>query len=577
MNHRFTSYITLLFALLLLVACSNYDGTQHRRIDGSVKTLIDSAEVMAAEHSNEALAMLHTIDISSLRSEADRARYALVLSEAYYYNYIAIESDTLLRPMMEYYRDRSTNHDERARALYQYALVRQTMGDNAEAMVSLMEAEKSLSKISNNRLQGLTHRVKGDIYSDECLYGNAYDAYKRAKECFDADSLMAHSAHATLQMGIVALLERDYSLAESLLIEVRDYAIMVQDTNFLCKVLHELCDLYIYTDNISSCNATLDLFDRYKALLFDYGHYYSVCAITAAANQNRELAEHYLQEAERYDDVPREDIAYTKYLVYRMLAMPSKALQWLEVSKNTQDRLLLGVLDNPVLNVQVDLLQRNLDSERRAQALILRNEQERQEFRRERNTIIISIVTLLLLCALSIAVVVVRRHIRQKNLDIQQYIATINELQMISRAVPEQMSIAIGELYRDRFSELNNLCDIYYDHSGSSRQKNMVFDKVCQTIDKIKNDEANIAELERAVNTYRGNIMARLREQMPRLGERDIRVSLYSFAGFSNRAIALFLDSDPVTISKWRYNLKTKISRANVKDVEFFVKALSEK
>ena len=45
--------------------------------------------------------------------------------------------------------------------------------------------------------------------------------------------------------------------------------------------------------------------------------------------------------------------------------------------------------------------------------------------------------------------------------------------------------------------------------------------------------------------------MSKLRAELPNLSEHDYRLALYSFAGFSNRAIALFIDSDPVSVSKF--------------------------
>ena len=79
-----------------------------------------------------------------------------------------------------------------------------------------------------------------------------------------------------------------------------------------------------------------------------------------------------------------------------------------------------------------------------------------------------------------------------------------------------------------------------------------------------------------AVNRYRDNVMEQLRE-VPRLTERDLRIALYTFAGFSNRAISIFLDSDPVSISRYRYNLKQKIKNSGVEHSEQLLNALSDK
>jgi FixJ family two-component response regulator len=83
--------------------------------------------------------------------------------------------------------------------------------------------------------------------------------------------------------------------------------------------------------------------------------------------------------------------------------------------------------------------------------------------------------------------------------------------------------------------------------------------------------------MEEAVNNYRNNLMQRLRNQVDKLNERDLRVALYVFAGFSNRAIAIFIDSDPTNVSKVRYNIKQKIKNSNAEDGDMLIQALSEK
>ena len=110
-----------------------------------------------------------------------------------------------------------------------------------------------------------------------------------------------------------------------------------------------------------------------------------------------------------------------------------------------------------------------------------------------------------------------------------------------------------------------------------SYQKNLVFNQLSDTIESIKGDNKRLMEMETAVNTYRNNLMQRLREQVVKLNERDMRVALYVFAGFSNRAIAIFIDSDPTNVSKIRYNIKQKVKSANAKDAEMLIAALSEK
>ena len=133
------------------------------------------------------------------------------------------------------------------------------------------------------------------------------------------------------------------------------------------------------------------------------------------------------------------------------------------------------------------------------------------------------------------------------------------------------MSDQIYSIYKTRFTELNDLCDIYYDHNDSDRQKSMVFRQLQDTIESLKSDSVRIEEMESIVNLYCNNIMAKLTEECPRLSERQRRIALYTFAGFSLRAIALFMNSNPVQISKDKYKIKDVIKRGNAPSSELFI------
>ena len=169
-------------ALLAVVACSEREATE----------VMARAERIVESDSAEALRLMEGVERSALRSDEARARYGLIYSEAYYYNYIDVDVDTLTRPMMLYYME-SENHAERARAMFQHAVVAYNAGELAEAMVALTEAEKSLKRVANPKLYASVQRLKGNIYSEECLYANAYDAYVVAREAFAELGLEEHA------------------------------------------------------------------------------------------------------------------------------------------------------------------------------------------------------------------------------------------------------------------------------------------------------------------------------------------------------------------------------------------------
>lgn len=551
-KHNIFRRAMLLVALLLVVGCSS---------EREAVQIVDRAERLMADNPDEALRTIRGVRLDDFSSEQQRARYALVCSEVCYYNYIDIDSDSLSRLLRAYYID-SDDHAERARALVQVAFVARNRGELAEAMVALLEAEMSLEHADNRHLEGLLYRTKGDIYSDGCLFANALEEYAAAKECFDALALEYHAASVLYDMGGMYVQLRDFERAEETLGEALQYAVAVENKEFECGVLHELLDLAIYSDDYEACRLYLDTFMKDDCLCFGDAHYNAARAMLLSREGDVAEAIRLVDAAQTMEDNEWADIEYARYIIYRNAGNTEEALRWQEHSKNAQDRLMLEVLEQPVLNVEVEMLQRDLRSERRERVLIA-----------ERNAVVYVVVAIVIISIILFA----WYRLKRKNREIAQYVETVGELRLMLRTLPEEMSSSVGALYRDRFSELNDLCETYYEHSGSARHKNMVFNKLVQTIEAIKNDAKRLEELERAVDEYRGGLMRRLTALLPKLSERDRRVSLYVFAGFSNRAIAIFIDSDPVSVSKIRYNIKQKIKNVGGEGADTLIDALSEK
>lgn len=479
-----------------------------------------------------------------------------------------------------YYMD-SDKHSERAQALFFCAQASYANGNTPQALLYLIEAEKSTEASGDMAYDGRIKRMKGDIYGEGCLFANALEEYQKCRESFMAADMLSHANYATYDEGITLIHMRNFDEAKELLNSTLAYAAEESLLGLYYGALHHLIDIAIYTDDYAECSALLELYDEADSEWYNNEHKLFAEAIVAANNGDIARAEQLLSKTNSNANVESiEDYYYTHYLVHRIGGDSLRAVEWLERSKEHQDQLILEVLNQPTLNIELELLQSRLDAERTERELTEKNrEQERRaaeaerQYRVRRNTYII--------CTIIVGVILlllyIRHRWRAKNRDIAQYIETIRELQMANRDLPNEMNATIATIYRDRFSEINALCETYYDHSGTSRQKSLVFNQLSQTIEDIKGDNKRIAEMESAVNKYRNNLMQRLREQVSKLSERDMRVALYIFAGFSNRAISIFIDSDPVSVSKIRYNIKQKIKSSGAKDAEELTQALSEK
>ena len=550
MPSRCRAWLCAMVAMSLVVGCATPSAEEQ---------LIARAEVLLKEQPAMALNIMQSIDGTTL-DEATLARYALVYSEANYYNRVLIPSDSLTRIAVDYY-DKTDSHHEKARAYYQHGLILELRGQMPEAILAFTAAEDALKHVDDKHLEGVVSRAIGDVYRARYCYNNSQGAYMRAYACFEELGLPYHCYYTKYNLGQVAVKKHDYASAEALFIEARDYAIETSDHDFLCAVLHELCEIYLQQEQYDKCRATVELFDRYDCVRWFLSRYYAVKAIVTSYGGDNEEALRYIAQAEGVEHRDEAIIAEAKYYVYSNMGDLESALHWLCVINGQLDQKLLVAGEQPVLNYQIDLLESTIESEERELEIVY-----------HRN------MAIYLLCAFVIVAILLvarSRRLRMQR-DIVHYMDTINELQLTRRDTMQPLTEAIDRLYNDRLKDINYLCETYYDHSDTPRQATRVFERVRQTIESLKSDDARLAELENMVNSCRGDLMTRLRIQCPKLSERELKVVLYSYAGFSSRAICIFVDSNPVALSKIKYRIKTKIKESGCADAELFISAISD-
>lgn len=550
--HRHMLVAVLFVVAFILAGCT---AKQHNVMDS-----VAEAEEIVITNPSEALRIIESVDSEKITKDDDMGYYALVYSEARYYNRILVKSDSLTRLCVEEYRN-ERDHDRRARAYFQHAMVLQLNDSLPEAMIALTESLKSLDKHENIRLRGVVNRTMGDIYRARYCYPNSIVAYSNAYQCFKQIDLPYHCNYTKYNIGQAAVKMHSYNQAEKLFAEVRDYAIETGDMDFLCAVLHELCEIYFKQKDYDKCRETLDLFDQYDCVLWFVSRYYAMKAIVSAEDADIEEAHRLVAMALAEDESDKAIIEEAYYHIYKNSGDMENALLWQERINARLEESLLMAAHQPVLNYQIDLLQSNLDRE--------------EQYRRSTRLRNISIYVLIAI-VLSLLIGFLRGYASKKNRDIQQYINTIHELQLTTHAASDSLSEAVDRLYNDRLSDLNRLCETYYEFSDTSRHTTKVFEQVRQTIESIKSDEARIEELEKLVNSCRGNLMQKLREQCPKLNTKEQRVVLYSYAGFSSRAICTFMDTNPVALSKVKYRIKLKIKESGANDADLFIESIGD-
>ena len=170
-------FLPIIIAISLLVGCN-------KSAPKAVKAL-NRAEAVMEEHPDSAFKILSALDTATLCSDADRALYALLYTQARDKNYHNDTSDVLINRAVNYYRK---NNDAQYTMLAHYykGRIHENAQDYGEALYQLMRGYKLAEELKADLWTGRISRSISDLYtttmnSDEAIrFANiAYDAMVR--------------------------------------------------------------------------------------------------------------------------------------------------------------------------------------------------------------------------------------------------------------------------------------------------------------------------------------------------------------------------------------------------------------
>ena len=115
--------------------------------------LLDKADSLVAVKPDSALCLLEHLPVRSLHTEEERARYALLLTEARDRCYVVQTDDSLIRTAVDYY-DAQGDAGMRARAYYRWGSVLRDKKEQARAVEKYLEAVDLAGEAEDKGLQG---------------------------------------------------------------------------------------------------------------------------------------------------------------------------------------------------------------------------------------------------------------------------------------------------------------------------------------------------------------------------------------------------------------------------------------
>ena len=616
-------YISLF--LLLMTGCKERP---------EVTASLDRAEELMESAPDSALTLLQTLDTETFLRRSTHARHALLFTQAQDKNYIDETNDSLISIAVDHYRQHG---DVRSRflSLYYNGRVQSNAGDRLNAMLSYAEAEELVDDLHDDYYAGLLYTQMGNLYRDYYDFPKSLEAYQKAEIFYQSANKDYHRQFAITDQSTVYRNMNEYSKSDSLLRTVLTEAKRMNYHSLIDYILGCLMMQYVEEGRMDDAKI---IYNELKSM---YGidnntsdFMYSVIKMYLSGGEIEE-AELILDKAWMQAKTANDSIAchLAASEIYKAAGLFDCAMKEHEAGVLIQNRLVTESLQQPVLTIQCDFLEREL---------------EYQAYKRKTSRlmgiIIVAFIIVLALIAIYFLQKTLRRYYR-KSLHlrlIQQEKENRRKMEELwEEAMAREHSILLhiedlkneihskDESYIEKITRLRNEIDkqnqiilqykkerdtlVEFSEKECQKWKELCF-LSCRTyfntledifiVYYYKNYEnensryidtttvlykyanGNIMskkgkgyyKLEEKVNLYMNNVMKHFREEMESLNsDESIHLVCFLFAGFSVNFISNLMGCTPNAIYKRIGDIKKKIEKISPVHAEDFLKYMRKR
>ena len=232
-------YYFPLFAFLFIGMGSILLSVSLSSCSSSVKNpLLLCADSLMEVSPDSALSILESISSPQKLSRADRALYALLLTQARHKNYVPLDDDSLIKTAVDYYGDRDKSL-RAAQAHYYWGATYRDMGRTSFAVEEYLKAIRLMPE--QNEFLAMIYDNLAECYEEEDLDDVAMEAYRKAYQILKGGSEQAYPLRG---IANVYFSQSDRDSALCYYQKALDYALVVQDSNLIGPLYHDLAMVY---------------------------------------------------------------------------------------------------------------------------------------------------------------------------------------------------------------------------------------------------------------------------------------------------------------------------------------------
>ncbi len=579
-------FVALLLPVLLFGCCDGRNTESGN--DGTVESVMacnvgKAAEKLMQKNPDSALVVLEGIDRGELEGERQRALYALLLSQARDKCYIDSDNDSVISIAYDYFKE-SGDEYRKMLSVYYRARVKYNAKEYPQAILDLLEAESLAKKLDDKFYLGLIYRDLSNSYNnirnnaEHLKYArSSYESFVklgRMSSCGNAEGEAAavddytyyidwalldvarayHNHHEydksiPLSRQIIAYASGtgvDSAMSASVNVDSRlDKGKHGVKNTLLVGALRIAGTSYLAVgDNLAAkeCFTRMRALDEKSLSASDYRHlgaaWFNLGQIDSA-----QMCAKILMKLDPKDQ-------WLKYGIENYHGNYKAALEALKAEYDSQGEVLTEVFSQNVSSIISDYY------------TSVQNAKER-EIQYQKRVKALSITALLTILALVVVFFWERSKSQKKEMENSMLVASnLRSILEIRESELAGMRESINNLFVHKFNAIDNLVSEYYEYQGTVNEKQRLHKSVTALISQIGSSPDTIAHIEQSVNTAKNNIVERLSASFPNLKYPDRLLFLYIAAGFSPRAISIFIGEDISVVYNRKARLKKKLERS---------------